>query len=230
MGRGPETLSAASRDATTHPAVVHFFLHTGIVFDVQWTMPRHRRPTALPEERRQTAMPNKRSTPPPRSVRGVRRGPSPTWSVLLQRALRARQAGEWQEVGRLLPLLATAPDGPPTGNTWRRTGRSGRARPRRRLGRARSWRRWRARPSRPSCVGSWTRWMRLGHQIRASTRCAGSSARRLRPCRGTPWWKRPRTRGPPDVEGVSPPRVVPPLALHTGDHGPPPHHEAGARS
>ena len=59
-------------------------------------------------------MPHKRSTPPPRSVRGVRRGPSPTWSVLLQRALRARQAGEWQEVGRLLPLLATAPDGPPT--------------------------------------------------------------------------------------------------------------------
>ena len=59
-------------------------------------------------------MPHKRSTPPPRSVRGVRRGPSPTWRVLLQRALRARQAGEWQEVGRLLPLLATAPDGPPT--------------------------------------------------------------------------------------------------------------------
>ena len=58
-------------------------------------------------------MPHKRSTPPPRSVRGVRRGPSPTWSVLLQRGLRARQAGEWQEVGRLLPLLATAPDGPP---------------------------------------------------------------------------------------------------------------------
>jgi hypothetical protein len=59
-------------------------------------------------------MPHKRSTPPPRSVRGVRRGPPPAWRVLLQRALRARQAGEWQEVGRLLPLLATAPDGPPT--------------------------------------------------------------------------------------------------------------------
>jgi hypothetical protein len=33
--------------------------------------------------------------------------------VLLQQALRARQAGAWPEVGRLLPLLATAPDGPP---------------------------------------------------------------------------------------------------------------------
>jgi len=31
----------------------------------------------------------------------------------LQRALRARQAGEWQEVGRLLTLLDTAPDRPP---------------------------------------------------------------------------------------------------------------------
>jgi hypothetical protein len=33
--------------------------------------------------------------------------------VLLQQALRARQAGAWQEVGQLLPLLATAPDVPP---------------------------------------------------------------------------------------------------------------------
>jgi hypothetical protein len=33
--------------------------------------------------------------------------------VLLQQALRARQAGAWPEVGRLLPLLATAPDVPP---------------------------------------------------------------------------------------------------------------------
>jgi hypothetical protein len=33
--------------------------------------------------------------------------------VLLQQALRVRQAGAWQEVGRLLPLLATAPDVPP---------------------------------------------------------------------------------------------------------------------
>jgi len=31
----------------------------------------------------------------------------------LQQALRARQAGAWPEVGRLLPLLATAPDVPP---------------------------------------------------------------------------------------------------------------------
>jgi len=31
----------------------------------------------------------------------------------LQQAFRARQAGAWPEVGRLLPLLATAPDGPP---------------------------------------------------------------------------------------------------------------------
>ena len=58
-------------------------------------------------------MPNKRSTPPTRPMRGVRRGTPPAWNVLLQRALRARQAGEWQEVGRLLTLLATAPDVPP---------------------------------------------------------------------------------------------------------------------
>jgi hypothetical protein len=96
----------------------------------------------------------------------------------------------------------------PTGNTRRNTGRSGRARPRRHLGRARSWRRWRARPSRPWCVGSWTRWMRLGHRIRASTRCAGSSSRRLRPCRGAPWWKRQRNRGQLDVEGVYQQRAV----------------------
>src|SRR5438128_3477631 len=68
----------------------------------------------MPCQRRQTAMPNKRSTPLPRSVRGVRRGTPPAWRVLLQRALQARQADEWQEVGRLLPLLATAPDVPPT--------------------------------------------------------------------------------------------------------------------
>ena len=59
-------------------------------------------------------MPHKRSTPSTRSLRVVRRSTPPAWRVLLQRALRARQAGEWQEVGRLLPLLATAPDGPPT--------------------------------------------------------------------------------------------------------------------
>src|SRR5262249_32511609 len=35
------------------------------------------------------------------------------WPVLLQQALRACQAGAWPEVGRLLPLLATAPDVPP---------------------------------------------------------------------------------------------------------------------
>ena len=59
-------------------------------------------------------MSHKRSTPPTRRGRGVRPGPPlPPWSVLLQQALRARQAGAWQEVGRLLPLLATAPDGPP---------------------------------------------------------------------------------------------------------------------
>ena len=51
--------------------------------------------------------------PPTRPMRGVRRGTPPAWNVLLQRALRARQAGEWQEVGRLLTLLATAPDVPP---------------------------------------------------------------------------------------------------------------------
>jgi len=59
-------------------------------------------------------MPHKRSTPPPRRGRGVRPGPPrPPWCELLQQALRARQAGAWPEVGRLLPLLATAPDVPP---------------------------------------------------------------------------------------------------------------------
>jgi len=58
-------------------------------------------------------MPHKRSTPPTRPVRGVRRDTPPAWPVLLQRALRARQAGAWPEVGRLLTRLATAPDGPP---------------------------------------------------------------------------------------------------------------------
>jgi hypothetical protein len=44
--------------------------------------------------------------------------------VLLQQALRAREAGAWQEVGRLLTLLDTAPDRPPPdspspgGQTW----------------------------------------------------------------------------------------------------------------
>ena len=60
-------------------------------------------------------MPHKQSTPPTRRARVVRPGPPlPPWSVLLQQALRARQAGAWPEVGRLLPLLATAPDVPPT--------------------------------------------------------------------------------------------------------------------
>jgi hypothetical protein len=59
-------------------------------------------------------MPHKRSIPPPRRGRGVRPGPPlPPWRELLQQALRARQAGAWPEVGRLLPLLATAPDVPP---------------------------------------------------------------------------------------------------------------------
>jgi hypothetical protein len=59
-------------------------------------------------------MPHKRSTPSTRSLRVVRRSTPPAWRVLLQRALQARQADEWQEVGRLLTLLATAPDVPPT--------------------------------------------------------------------------------------------------------------------
>ena len=59
-------------------------------------------------------MPPKRSTPPTRRGRGVRPSAAlPPWHVLLQQALRARQAGAWPEVGRLLPLLATAPDVPP---------------------------------------------------------------------------------------------------------------------
>jgi len=57
-------------------------------------------------------MPHKRSTPSPQSVRVVRRSTPPAWRVLLQQALRARQAGEWQEVERLLTLLDTAPDRP----------------------------------------------------------------------------------------------------------------------
>jgi hypothetical protein len=60
-------------------------------------------------------MPKKRSTPPLRRPRGVRSGsPPPAWSVLLQQALRACEAGAWREVGRLLTLLDTAPDRPPT--------------------------------------------------------------------------------------------------------------------
>ncbi len=60
-------------------------------------------------------MPKKRSTPPTRRLRVVRPGPPPPpWSVLLQQALQARKAGAWREVGRLLTLLDTAPDVPPT--------------------------------------------------------------------------------------------------------------------
>ena len=59
-------------------------------------------------------MPHKRSTPSPQSVRVGRRSTPLAWRVLLQRALRARQAGEWQEVGRLLTLVDTAPDRPPS--------------------------------------------------------------------------------------------------------------------
>src|SRR5262249_32650013 len=50
--------------------------------------------------------------------------PPPPWGVLLQHALRAREAGAWQELGRLLTLLDTAPDRPPPdspspgGQTW----------------------------------------------------------------------------------------------------------------
>ena len=59
-------------------------------------------------------MPHKRSTPHTRRGRGVRPGtPLPPWCELWQQALRARQAGAWPEVGHLLSLLATAPDGPP---------------------------------------------------------------------------------------------------------------------
>ena len=59
-------------------------------------------------------MPHKRSTPSPQSVRVGRRSTPLAWRVLLQQALRARQAGEWQEVGRLLTLGDTAPDRPPS--------------------------------------------------------------------------------------------------------------------
>src|SRR2546427_12974937 len=60
-------------------------------------------------------MPKKRSTPPLRRTRRGQSGsPRPPWRVLLQQALRAREAGAWREVGRLLTLLDTAPDRPPT--------------------------------------------------------------------------------------------------------------------
>ena len=59
-------------------------------------------------------MPKQRSTSPRRRTRGVRSGsPPPSWGVVLQHALRAREAGAWQEVGRLLTRLDTAPDRPP---------------------------------------------------------------------------------------------------------------------
>src|SRR5262244_3439852 len=60
-------------------------------------------------------MPKKRSTSPLRRGRGVQSGsPLPPWSMLLQQALRAREAGAWREVGRLLTLLDTVPDWPQT--------------------------------------------------------------------------------------------------------------------
>jgi hypothetical protein len=60
-------------------------------------------------------MPKKRSTPPLRRTRGIPAGsPLPPWGVLLQQGLRAREAGAWREVGRLLTLLDTARDRPPT--------------------------------------------------------------------------------------------------------------------
>ena len=60
-------------------------------------------------------MPKKRSTPPLRRTRRGQSGsPRPPWRVLLQHALRARETGAWREVGRLLTLLDTAPDVPPT--------------------------------------------------------------------------------------------------------------------
>ena len=60
-------------------------------------------------------MPKKRSRLPMRRARGVPAGSPPApWSELLHQALRAREAGAWREVGRLLTLLGTAPDRPPT--------------------------------------------------------------------------------------------------------------------
>ena len=60
-------------------------------------------------------MAKKRSTPPPRRTRrGPSGSPRPPWSVVLHQALRARETGAWREVGRLLTLLDTAPDVPPT--------------------------------------------------------------------------------------------------------------------
>ena len=60
-------------------------------------------------------MAKKRSTPPPRRPRRGHSGsPRPPWSVVLHQALRARETGAWREVGRLLTLLDTAPDVPPT--------------------------------------------------------------------------------------------------------------------
>ena len=60
-------------------------------------------------------MANKRPTPPRRRTRRGHSGaPRPPWSVVLQQALRARETGAWREVGRLLTLLDTAPDVPPT--------------------------------------------------------------------------------------------------------------------
>ena len=73
---------------------------------------RSRHAAASMEEETESHAEKTVDTPAPRAR--VQSGSPPPWSVLLQQALRAREAGAWREVGRLLTRLATAPDVPPT--------------------------------------------------------------------------------------------------------------------
>jgi hypothetical protein len=105
-------------------------------------------------------MSNKRSTPSTRRTRIVRpRASLPPWCVLLQQALRARQAGAWPEVGRgccpswprpqMCPRRTRrrcssrlgASCKPITGHTRRKPGMHGRAQLRMPRCPSRSWRR-----------------------------------------------------------------------------------------
>jgi len=158
-------------------------------------------------------MPHKAVDTPPRSVRGVR-GARPRVEGLCSGRSGA-SSGEWQEVGRLLPLLATGPGWATHGSASRdiqpghAAGRllgtrgaglagAGRAGPRRRLGRrlvaavARE-------PSRPRASGR-DALEASGAPNPSVHEVCRELGQEIEAVPWTPWWQRPRTRGPPDVE------------------------------